>query len=184
VAELLAAAGRPAVLHLLLESAYAVEHAYALARSSPMVTMVGLGESDLRVDLGCDLDGTTMDASRIRAINASRAARLARPAQSVYAEVRDPDGLRASSEHGKRLGFLGRMAIHPAQLPIIREVYTPTADEIAEAYDICAAADEAREQQASVAVSATQRLVAPPIVAHARRVLDLALALGLVAGTP
>ncbi|MEU6183866.1 HpcH/HpaI aldolase/citrate lyase family protein [Streptomyces coeruleorubidus] len=177
---LLAEAGHPARVHLLLESAAAVEKAYPLAIASPAVTMLGLGESDLRVDLGCDLDGRTMDAARIRVIMASRAAGLPNPCQSVYAEVRDPEGLRASCIHGKQLGFLGRMAIHPDQLPIIHQVYRPTADEIAEAVDICQAADLADAQDISVVVSHRQRLVAPPIVANARRVLDLARTLDLL----
>ncbi|WP_327418331.1 HpcH/HpaI aldolase/citrate lyase family protein [Streptomyces sp. NBC_01233] len=180
IAELLTGAGRPAALHLLLESAFALESAFTLATASPLVEMLGLGESDLRVNLGCDLEGQTMDASRIRVIHASRAADLTSPCQSVYAEVRDPEGLRRSCEHGRSLGFFGRMAIHPAQLPIIHEVYKPTSEEIAEAYEICAAAELARERDMSVVVSSNQRLVAPPIVANARRVLELSRSLGLI----
>ncbi|MBB5158742.1 citrate lyase subunit beta/citryl-CoA lyase [Saccharopolyspora phatthalungensis] len=179
VAGLLKEAGSAAAIHLLLESAYALEFAYAFATAAPAVEMLGLGESDLRVDLGCDLDGMTMDAGRIRVISASRAARLASPCQSVFAEVREPDSLRSSCEHGKRLGFLGRMAIHPAQLPIIHEVYRPSPEEIATAREICAAADAQREDT-SVVVSAKRKLVAPPILANARRVLELARALDLL----
>ncbi|HEX4818227.1 MAG TPA: CoA ester lyase [Nonomuraea sp.] len=179
VAELLTRAGRPVPLHLLVETAYALEAAYALATAAPLVEMLGLGESDLRVNLGSDLDGATMDAARIRVITASRAARLLNPCQSVFAEVRDPEGLRRSCEHGRRLGFFGRMAIHPAQLPVIHQVYSPTAQEIAEAEEICAVAELALERNATVVVSSRQRLVAPPIVANAKRVLGIARALGL-----
>ncbi|MFE2336724.1 HpcH/HpaI aldolase/citrate lyase family protein [Streptomyces coelicoflavus] len=180
VTGLLGELGHPAHLHLLVESAAALEVVYPLATGSAAITMLGLGESDLRVSLGCALDGRTMDAARIRLVMASRAAGLPSPCQSVYAEVRDPDGLRSSCLHGRQLGFLGRMAIHPDQLPIIHQVYRPTPDEIAEAVDICEAADRAGEQDTSVIVSDRQRLVAPPIVANARRVLDLAHALDLV----
>ncbi|MFD4946772.1 HpcH/HpaI aldolase/citrate lyase family protein [Streptomyces sp. NPDC058409] len=181
---LLAEVGHPARIHLLIESAAALEKAHPLATASPAVTMLGLGESDLRVDIGCDLNGRTMDAARIRVIMASRAAGLPSPCQSVYAEVRDPEGLRESCTHGKQLGFLGRMAIHPDQLPIIHQVYRPAPDEIAEAVDICEAADRAGAQDASVVVSNRQRLIAPPIVANARRVLDLARALDLLPDMP
>ncbi|MGW4273253.1 HpcH/HpaI aldolase/citrate lyase family protein [Streptomyces seoulensis] len=180
VTGLLTEMGHPADVHLLIESAAALELAYPLATASPAVTMLGLGESDLRVNLGCELDGRTMDAARIRVVMASRAAGLPSPCQSVYAEVRDPEGLRDSCRHGKRLGFLGRMAIHPGQLPVIHDVYRPTSDEIAEALGICEAADRAGEQDTAVVVSDRQRLVAPPIVANARRVLELARALDLL----
>ncbi|MET8877944.1 CoA ester lyase [Nocardia sp. NPDC004604] len=180
VSGLLAEIGHPADIHLLIESAAALEQAYPLATAAPAVTMLGLGESDLRVNLGCELDGQTMDAARIRVVMASRAAGLPSPCQSVYAEVRDPEGLRSSCVHGKRLGFLGRMAIHPDQLPIIHQVYRPAPDEIAEAIGICEAADRAGEQDTAVVVSDRQRLVAPPILANARRVLELARALDLL----
>ncbi|MFJ2868464.1 HpcH/HpaI aldolase/citrate lyase family protein [Kitasatospora sp. NPDC087314] len=180
VTGLLAELGHPASVQLLIESAAALEVAYPLASASPAVTMLGLGESDLRVNLGCELDGRTMDAARIRVVMASRAAGLPSPCQSVYAEVRDPEGLRDSCLHGKRLGFMGRMAIHPDQLPIIHQVYRPTPDEIAEAVGICEAADRAGEQDTAVVVSDRQRLVAPPIVANARRVLELARAMELL----
>lgn len=180
VTKLLTEIGLPAQIHLLIESAAALELAYPLATASPAVTMLGLGESDLRVSLGCELDGQTMDAARIRVVMASRAAGLPSPCQSVYAEVRDPEGLRNSCVHGKALGFLGRMAIHPDQLPIIHQVYLPSPDEIAEAIGICEVADRVGEQDSSVVVSDQRRLVAPPIFANARRVLDLARALDLL----
>lgn len=180
VAGLLDEAGHRADIHILIESAAALELAYALATAAPAVAMIGLGESDLRVSLGCDLDGRTMDAARIRVVMASRAAGLANPCQSVYAEVRDPDGLRSSCAHGKALGFLGRMAIHPDQVPIIHQVYRPGPEEIAEAVGICEVADRAQAQDSAVVVSDRQRLVAPPIIANARRVLDLARALDLL----
>jgi citrate lyase subunit beta/citryl-CoA lyase len=180
VTDLLDEIGHETQVHLLIESAAALEQAYVLATASARVTMLGLGESDLRVNLGCELDGRTMDAARIRVITASRAAGLPNPCQSVYAEVRDDEGLRKSCQHGKALGFLGRMAIHPDQLPIIHEVYSPSPGEIAEAIAICAVADRVGEQDSSVVVSDQQRLVAPPIVANARRVLDLALTLDLL----
>ncbi|WP_238454603.1 hypothetical protein [Micromonospora sp. ATA51] len=62
---------------------------------------------------------------------AARAAGLPPPAMSVYANVADLDGLAASCAAGRRLGFLGRAAIHPRQLPVIAEAFRPAEREVA-----------------------------------------------------
>jgi citrate lyase subunit beta/citryl-CoA lyase len=66
-------------------------------------------------------------------VSAARAAGLPHPVQSVYTKVQDLDGLRRSTEVGKRLGFIGRSAIHPSQVPVVNEVFTPTEEEVSEA---------------------------------------------------
>jgi citrate lyase subunit beta/citryl-CoA lyase len=177
VARLLAEVGSPAVLHLLFESAYGLEVAYQAATSSPAVTMVGIGEYDLSAELGCALDGVMMDACRTRVVMTARGAGLPNPAQSVYPEVHDTDGLLRSSRHGKSLGFAGRMAIHPRQLATIHDVFTPTAAEYALAVEICAAADLAADRDSAVVYAGSGHLVAPPIIAAARQVIEIAEAL-------
>ncbi|HEV2634156.1 MAG TPA: CoA ester lyase [Actinocrinis sp.] len=179
-ARLLRQAGSAAVIHVLIETASALEHAFDLATASPLVGMLGLGESDLRVDLGAAPESATMDAGRARVIVASRAANLPNPCQSVYPEPRDLRGLLVTSRRGRRLGFIGRMAIHPAQIPIIHEVYTPKPDEIDDARSICEAARLAAEQDKSIVIAASGRMVGPPAVARAKQVLQLAQALQLI----
>lgn len=173
VAALLESAACTAIVHVLIESADALRDAFELATATPAVTMLGLGESDLRADLCAELDSITMDLGRARIVVASRAAGLINPAQSVHPEPRDLAGLLTTSERGKRLGFVGRMAIHPDQIPIIHRVYTPQPSEIEEAREICATADTAREADLSIVLS-KGRLVSPPVVARARRTLHLA----------
>ena len=58
---------------------------------------------------------------------------------TVYIDFRNADGLLREAEEARRDGFTGKMAIHPAQVPIINEVFTPTADAIAKARAIVAA---------------------------------------------
>ncbi|WP_328746826.1 CoA ester lyase [Streptomyces sp. NBC_00285] len=180
VAEMLGEAGSAAVIHVLIETACGLENAYQLATASPSVGMLGLGESDLRADLYADMDGPTMDAARSRVIIASRAAGLPNPLQSVFPDPRNPEGLLATSIHGKRLGFIGRMAIHPSQVPIIHGVYTPQPHEIEEAMEICAAAALAEEQNRTIVINNKGKMVGPPAVANAQQTLRLAKALDLV----
>jgi citrate lyase subunit beta / citryl-CoA lyase len=117
-------------VHCLLESASALEAAYAIARA-PGVAGISLGEADLRSETGALEAG--LDWARGRIVNAAVAAGLPRPPQSVYPNPRDDEGLARSCLRGRELGHLGRMAIHPAQLPIIEAAYLPTEKEAATA---------------------------------------------------
>ncbi|MFD3913219.1 HpcH/HpaI aldolase/citrate lyase family protein [Streptomyces sp. NPDC058603] len=155
-------------LYALLESALAVEHAHAIAAAHPAVHGIALGEADLRADLGVR-DDAGLDWSRGRVVIAARAAGLAPPAQSVYPDVRDLDGLAASCRHGRTLGLVGRAAIHPRQLPVIERAYLPTAREIIEAEEIIEAAADAGAHALP-----DGRFVDAAIVAAARRTLSLA----------
>ena len=101
---------------------------------------------------------------------AARAAGLPPPPQSVHPDIRDLEGLAASCTHGRTLGFLGRAAIHPRQLPIIELAYLPTDHEIEEAETIVKAAT--REQGAQALPNG--RFIDAAVVATARRTLSLA----------
>jgi citrate lyase subunit beta/citryl-CoA lyase len=180
VALLLAQAGCSASIHLLIETAHALEIAFALATSSPAVGMLGLGESDLCADLRSTAEGPTTDACRSRVVVASRAAGLPSPCQGVLLDICDTDALLRTSRRAKSFGFMGRMALHPMQIPAIHEVFTPTSEEIANAQAIFRAAERAEAENRSVVLSDRGSVIAPPVLAGARNVLRLATALNLV----
>ncbi|PZH00637.1 CoA ester lyase [Streptomyces sp. NTH33] len=156
-------------LYALLETALAVERAYAIASAHPSLRGVSIGESDLRADLGVQQD-SGLDWSRARVVVAARAAGLAPPAQSVHPDIRDLEGLAVSCAHGRALGFLGRAAIHPRQLPVIERAYLPTDRELEEAETIVKAAATDRGAQALP----DGRFVDAAVVAAAQRTLALA----------
>jgi citrate lyase subunit beta/citryl-CoA lyase len=54
----------------------------------------------------------------------------------VYTKVGDLEGLRRSTQTGKRLGFVGRSTIHPSQVPVVNDVFTPQENEVAEAREL------------------------------------------------
>ncbi|WP_330329919.1 CoA ester lyase [Streptomyces sp. NBC_00536] len=126
-------------LYALLESALGVERAYEIARAHPALRGLSLGESDLRADLGVSADAG-LDWPRSRVVVAARAAGLAPPPQSVFPDIRDLEALAESCARGRALGFLGRAAIHPRQLPVIERAYLPGSAEVAAAEQIVAAA--------------------------------------------
>jgi citrate lyase subunit beta / citryl-CoA lyase len=155
-------------LHPLVESALGVERAFEIATARATVSSIGLGEADLRADLGVTGDdGLAWARSRI--VVAARAAGLPAPVQSVYPDVRDLGGLAASCRAGRAMGFRGRTAIHPAQLPVIVEAYRPTEAELAAAREVVAAAG------AGAVALADGRFVDEAIVRHARDVLSSAV---------
>ncbi|MFD3525663.1 HpcH/HpaI aldolase/citrate lyase family protein [Streptomyces sp. NPDC058653] len=156
-------------LYALLESALAIENAHAIAAAHPALRGVALGEADLRADLGVR-DDAGLDWPRGRLVVAARAAGLPAPAQSVFPDVRDLEGLAASCAHGRSLGFFGRSAIHPRQLPVIERAYLPTAAEVESATGIV----EAAARDAGALALPDGRFVDAAIVAAARRTLDLA----------
>ncbi|MGW6566231.1 HpcH/HpaI aldolase/citrate lyase family protein [Streptomyces sp. NPDC054975] len=156
-------------LYPLLENALAVERAYAIATAHPAVHGIALGEADLRADLGVRED-SGLDWSRGRLVVAARAAALPPPAQSVHPDIRDLDSLAASCVRGRTLGFLGRAAIHPRQLPVIEQVYLPTPDEVAAAEEVVKAAET---EEGALALP-DGRFVDAAVVEGARRVLTLA----------
>ncbi|WP_346533832.1 aldolase/citrate lyase family protein [Micromonospora sp. DPT] len=170
----IALAGRVDIpLHPLIESALGLEAAYAIAAAHPAVASIGLGEADLRSDLGVD-DEAGLAWARGRVVVAARAAALPPPAMSVYPNVADPDGLATSCALGRRLGFLGRAAIHPRQLPVIAEAFRPSEREVARAAELLAAVAEAQTRDSGTVVLPDGRFADRAMVAAARRIVDLA----------
>ncbi|MFJ3301717.1 HpcH/HpaI aldolase/citrate lyase family protein [Streptomyces sp. NPDC086549] len=162
------AEGTGLALYALLETALGIEHAYAIASAHPSLRGVSLGEADLRADLGVR-DDAGLDWCRSRVVVAARAAGLAPPPQSVHPDIRDLEGLAASCAHGRSLGFLGRAAIHPRQLPIIERAYLPTELELEQAETIIKAATEEQGAQALP----DGRFIDAAVVAAAQRTLSL-----------
>ncbi|GGZ31227.1 HpcH/HpaI aldolase/citrate lyase family protein [Streptomyces poonensis] len=156
-------------LYALLETALGIERAYAVATSHPALRGIALGEADLRAELGVRADAA-LDWPRSRVVLAARAASLPPPVQSVHPDVRDLEGLARSCAHGRALGFLGRAAVHPRQLPVIERAYLPTPQEIDQAEEVVRATAVEPGAQALP----DGRFVDTAVVAAAHRTLSLA----------
>ncbi|AGW41973.1 phytoene synthase [Leifsonia xyli subsp. cynodontis DSM 46306] len=142
-----------------------MENAAAIA-AHPVVSRLALGESDLASDLG-SRDPALLDHARLRLLFAARAAGLPAPMLSVYPNIPDLAGLRADTERGRRLGWVGRTAVHPTQLPVIAEVFAPEPDELAWARAVLAAAGDG-----GVGTLPSGEIVDPAMLGRARALLD------------
>lgn len=151
----------------LLETAFGVWNAYDIAKASPRVTAIIPGGEDLAADLRTNrsAEGTELEWTRRMMIVAARAAGVD-ALDTVFPRITDDDGLRREVEFVKSLGYDGKSAIHPNQIPIIHDVYTPTDREIETARKIVRAAKEAAERGLG-AVSVDGRMVDVPVVKRA-----------------
>ena len=93
------------------------------------------------------------------------------PVDGVFADFRDDEGLRAESEAARREGFTGKLAIHPAQVPVINAAFTPSEDDIRHAEEIVAAFEA---QPNAGVLSVGGKMVDRPHLVQARRVLERA----------
>ncbi|MEV0384669.1 aldolase/citrate lyase family protein [Nonomuraea sp. NPDC050643] len=165
-----AVTGAPA--YALLESAAGIVAAGAIA-AHPRVAGVALGEQDLAAELAIT-DEQAMNHLRLQVVLAAAAAGLPPVPMSVYPDVKDEAGLLASCRAGRALGLFGRTAIHPRQIPVIRRAFRPAEEEAARAAEIVAAAEQAERSGIGAVALPDGRFVDAPIVARARRTLDLA----------
>lgn len=162
-------------VHAIVESAAGLLAAPQIARSHTRVTGIALGEADLAADLRAGHEGLAWARGWI--VAAARAAGLASPVQSVWTAVGDLEGLAESSRTGRVQGFFGRSVIHPNQIDIVNEAYTPSADEREWAQRIVDDASASSAAGESAVLDENGRFIDPAVVANARVVLDRAQAI-------
>jgi len=171
-------ADRPVWLMPILETALAIENAFEIARSSPRVAALTIGLEDYASDLGVprSAEGTESRWARERLVNAARAAGI-QAIDSVYGQVDDLEGLRAWGETSRQLGFEGMGCLHPRQISVIHAAYEPPAAQLRKALDIVAAYRQAEREGRGV-VSLGSKMIDPPVVRQALRMVETARRLG------
>ncbi|WP_439577773.1 HpcH/HpaI aldolase/citrate lyase family protein [Elioraea sp.] len=141
---------------------------------APRLAAIPGGGEDLAAGLGARTnrlpDGTWDEPYRLaRALTLIAAGAAGVPAiDTIYADVRNLDGLRAECEAGRRMGFVGRMAIHPAQVAVIEHAYAPTDAERAWAERVIAAFEAT---PGAGVISLDGRMVDKPHLVQAKRLL-------------
>ena len=142
----------------LIESAEGVRLTYEMATSSDRVECVMFGggeQGDLVADLGVEWtpEGTGLMQARSQVLLSSRAAGVPYPMEAVFMDFRNLDALRRESELARTLGYVGKVAIHPSQIEVINDVFTPSPDLVEYQRKVLAAFEEAEaDGKASIAV--------------------------------
>ncbi len=136
--------GRRIGLEVLIEEAEGLANAVEIARSSPRLEAIIFGAGDLSASLHARVDGNFdplggypgdfWHHARTQVLTAARTAGID-AIDAPYPAYQNPSGYRTAATHASLLGFDGKWAIHPSQVPIANEVFAPTPQEVAEAHE-------------------------------------------------
>ena len=163
-----------------IETPRALRLAAELATASPRVAGLQAGWGDLIEPLDIDRYKPAMIQQLQVQIRIAAGEAGVWAYDGAWANIQDADGYRREAEAARRLGYVGKSAIHPSQVPIANEVFRPTDAEIAHSLKVVAAARQAAEKGIG-AWTVDGKMVDAPFVRRAEAILALARKLGLVA---
>ena len=169
VEAILGAAGSTLPLIVQIETAQGVAAATEIGTASPNVSALFFGAIDFSADIGCAVEWDALVYARSRVVLAAAVAGVT-ALDSPFMDVPALDALREESRRTRRLGFVGKAAIHPTQVSVIHEAFSPTAEEIAWARKVVAA----YEGNAGGVLLVEGQLIERPVVRAAQRTLQMA----------
>ncbi|MFJ8064689.1 HpcH/HpaI aldolase/citrate lyase family protein [Psychrobacillus sp. NPDC096426] len=156
----------------LIETAKGIQFAYAIAAEDELVSKLAFGSIDFSLDIGCELSasGTELLFARSQIVIASRAAGIGSPIDTVYADFHNEAGFENEAKHAKQLGFKGKLIIHPKQIQMTHEIFSPSVDEINDAKAIVKAF-EAAEENGVASIAVNNQFVDYPVYKKAKSLL-------------
>ena len=131
-------------LHIIIETNKALENAWLIAQSSPLIKSLLFGGVDMSADLGCNGDWMSLLYARSRVVHAAAGAGI----DSIdvpFLDLEDMEGMRQEAQKSKNLGFSGKGSIHPKQIALLNKVFTPSESEIEYANKVIKAFNEASD---------------------------------------
>ena len=155
-------------LHIIIETNAGLENVHDIARSSDRIDTLFFGAVDMSAELRCDNTWDSLVYARSRIVHAAAGAGV--DAIDVpHLDLDDEAGLVRDAERARDMGFAGKGAIHPRQIPLINRVFTPDADALAKAQKLVDAFDAA----GTGVVVVDGRLIEKPVLREMRRRLLL-----------
>jgi citrate lyase subunit beta/citryl-CoA lyase len=156
----------------LIETALGLYRAFEIASACGRVKRLAFGSVDFTLDIGAQLtkEGTEILFARSQLVVLSRAAGIEPPIDAVYIHVNDAEGLERDARFARQLGFQGKLVIHPDQIGVVHQVFSPSEAETNEARKIV----EAFEQAVACGLAAVQvdgKMIDYPVAERARRIL-------------
>lgn len=162
-----------------IENALGVMNSYKIASASKRMLAIGLGAEDFRTDMGMQRSESAEEILFVRNLIALHAhAANIKAMDYVYSNFKNEEGFRADTLLGKKLGYTGKSVVHPSQVSIVHEIYTPSEEEIDNAKAIFAAYEEALKCGSGV-TSLNGKMIDKPMVTRAMAVLSSAKAAGM-----
>jgi len=158
----------------LIESAHGIEQLREITRSTRVIQLQ-VGEVDLAADLGLSGDvDTHLSPIRSAILVASVAAGIAPPVGPVSTEFRNLESFSESTRIVKGQGFVGRACIHPDQVALVNQIFTPTAIEVEAARSLLVRLDSAMQEGSGVAIDEDGRMIDEASARAARTILAYA----------
>jgi citrate lyase subunit beta / citryl-CoA lyase len=158
----------------ILESAKGIIKAYEIASASEMNCALAIGLEDYTADIGTQRtnEGRESFFARTMLVNAAKAAGI-QAIDTVFSDIGDMEALRQSVVEAKALGFEGKGCIHPRQIKVVHEAFAPSEEEIEKAKKIVEAFEDAEKKGLGV-VSLGSKMIDPPVVKRAIRIINIA----------
>jgi len=155
----------------MIETAIGLDHLREIANANQVIRLA-LGNLDLQADLGmvCDPQETELQTARYQIVLASRIAQIAPPIDGVTPSTDDLARIQDDAQRAKRMGFGGKLCIHPKQVGIVKAAFMPSEDELAWANRVI----EADKASNGGAVKLDGRMIDRPVVLLAQRTLAIA----------
>jgi citrate lyase beta subunit len=164
---------------VIIETNQGLERAHEIARASDRIDSLILGAVDMSADLRCQKAWEPLLYTRSRLVHAAASAGIDL-LDVPYLNLDDPEGLRQEAMGCASLGFTGKASIHPNQISIINEAFTPTPAQIARARKLVAAF----EKNPSGLVVVDNELIELPVIRSMQRILAVAERVAEVGGGP
>ena len=162
----------PRKLVPIIETVRGLKNARDIA-THPRVVALAWGGEDLTADLGIPRKkALILDYVRAEIVLAAKAEKK-QALDTVFSNVKDTEGLFNYAQRARYMGFDGIGVIHPNQIEVVHRAFKPTDEEIEEARRIIEAAKEA-EREGKAVISLNGRMIDPPVVERARKILALA----------
>jgi citrate lyase subunit beta/citryl-CoA lyase len=173
------APAKPVAILPMIETAKGILNVYEVASASPMVDAITFGGEDFTQDIGATRtkEGKEIFWGRSMLVIAAKAAGV-QALDTVFSDLKDEAGLRRDTREIKEMGFDGRAAVHPAQIEIIHDVFTPSAEEIQYAVSVIRASEKARQEGSGVTV-VKGKMIDKPIIQRAAKIIRIAERLDL-----
>jgi len=156
----------------IIETAAGFTSLETIARAKTRVRRLAFGAGDFTLDLGITWSRDELELLPYRSafVAVSRAAGLEAPIDTVWVDLKDAEGFAQSSGRGRALGFQGKLCIHPDQVPVANQSFSPDEQAVAQARRVIEAFDQA-EAQGLASIQLDGRFIDYPIVYAARRVI-------------
>ena len=172
--QLLTEAQHETRLHVIIETNEGLEAAHDIAHSSPRIDALFFGAVDMAPELRCENSWEPLLYARSRVVHAAASAGLD-VIDVPHLDLDVMDGMRVAAEQAKLLGFSGKGAVHPKQIPALNEVFTPSAEKIARARRIIAEFEAAD----TGLVVIDGKLIEKPVLRDMHRIVAIADRMGL-----